>query len=128
MKLKTTITLILITLLMSVFAFSQSKKGYKLVWQDNFSSKNIDAKSWTHEVARSGWVNNEKQRYTDGENAVQKKGKLMLIARYENNEYTSKQEWAMPRWMCQFEAHDAQENAVRRGKYFDSGNPERQRF
>ncbi len=89
MKLKTTITLILITLLMSVFAFSPSKKGYKLVWQDNFSSKNIDTKAWTHEVARSGWVNNEKQRYTDGENAVQKKGKLMLIARYENNEYTS---------------------------------------
>ena len=89
MKLKTTITLILITLLMSVFAFSPSKKGYKLVWQDNFSSKNIDAKSWTHEVARSGWVNNEKQRYTDGENAVQKKGKLILTARYENNEYTS---------------------------------------
>jgi len=97
MKLKTTITLILITLLMSVFAFSlmsvfafsPSKKGYKLVWQDNFSSKNIDTKSWTHEVARSGWVNNEKQRYTDGENAVQKKGKLILTARYENNEYTS---------------------------------------
>ena len=86
-KLKT--TLILITLLLSISAYSQSKKEYKLVWKDNFSGKTIDTTAWTHEEAKPGWVNNEKQRYTNGENVVQKCGKLILTARHENNEYTS---------------------------------------
>ena len=61
-------TFILLALLLSISAFSQSKKEYKLVWQDNFRGKTIDTTAWTHEVAKPGWVNNEKQRYTDGEN------------------------------------------------------------
>jgi len=74
---------------MIVTTFSQSKKGYKLVWKDDFSGKSIDSTVWTHEVAKAGWVNNEKQRYTNGENAEVKSGKLHITARYENNEYTS---------------------------------------
>lgn len=82
-------TFIFIALLLSISAFSQYKKDYKLVWQDNFNGSAIDSTAWTHEVAKPGWVNNEKQRYTNGENVVQKGGKLILTARYENNEYTS---------------------------------------
>lgn len=81
--------LIVIIVFVSFSVFSQSKKGYKLVWQDNFSGKTIDSTSWTHELAKPGWVNNEKQRYTNGENVEQKKGKLILTARFNENEYTS---------------------------------------
>lgn len=69
--------------------FSQVKKGYKLVWQDNFNGNAIDTTVWTHEVAKPGWVNNEKQRYTNGENTKVAHGKLQITARYENGEYTS---------------------------------------
>ena len=80
---------IIISILLSSNLVAQSKKGYRLVWKDDFSGKSIDSTSWTHEVAKPGWVNNEKQRYTNGENVEQKNGKLILTARNENNEYTS---------------------------------------
>lgn len=83
------IIVILIALVLSCFAFSQSKKGYKLVWQDDFCGRTIDSTNWTHEVAPPGWVNNELQRYTNGENARVQNGKLIITAKNENNEYTS---------------------------------------
>ncbi len=86
---KTKIIFIFLLAFITVNLISQSKKGYKLVWQDNFSAKAIDTTAWTHEAAKPGWVNNEKQRYTNGENTKIEKGKLMITARYENNEYTS---------------------------------------
>jgi len=81
--------LIVVTLLVAGSVFSQSKRGYKLVWQDHFCGKTIDSTVWTNEVASPGWVNNELQRYTNGENARIEKGKLFITARKENNEYTS---------------------------------------
>ena len=36
-------TFIFIALLLSISAFSQSKKDYKLVWQDNFNGSAIDS-------------------------------------------------------------------------------------
>lgn len=81
--------IILIALVLSSYTFSQSKKGYKLVWQDNFRGQTIDSTNWTHEVAPPGWVNNELQRYTNGENAKIRNGKLIITAKNENNEYTS---------------------------------------
>lgn len=82
------IQLIALTII-SVNLVSQSTNGYKLVWQDNFNKAVIDTTFWTHEVAKPGWVNNEKQRYTNGENAILEKGKLSIIARHDNKEYTS---------------------------------------
>ena len=80
---------ILLFIVITVNLASQSKQGYQLVWQDNFNGNKIDTTAWTHEIAKPGWVNNEKQRYTNGENAKVKNGKLMITARNENNEYTS---------------------------------------
>lgn len=88
MNMKKTIIL-LMTVLISSFVLSQSKKGYKLVWKDNFCGITIDSVNWSHKVAPPGWVNNELQRYTSGENAKVQNGKLLLTARNENNEYTS---------------------------------------
>jgi len=83
------IIIVSMAVLISSFVLSQSKKGYKLVWQDNFYGKTIDTTAWTHQVAKPGWVNNELQRYTNGENSEIKNGKLFITARNENNEYTS---------------------------------------
>jgi len=88
MKKQNLIAVLMLLILISTTNI-QARKGYKLVWQDNFSSRQIDTTYWTHEVAAPGWVNNELQRYTNGENAVQKDGKLILTARYQNGEYTS---------------------------------------
>lgn len=41
--------------------------GYELVWNDEFDqqSKDLDGNHWTHEVQKSGWVNNELQNYVN---------------------------------------------------------------
>ncbi len=80
---------LLLSLIISINLSSQSRKNYKLVWMDNFNGNTIDTTYWTHEVAKPGWVNNEKQRYTNAENAKVENGNLVLTARYENNEFTS---------------------------------------
>jgi beta-glucanase (GH16 family) len=85
----TGIFLSIILLLFTLNLFSQSTKGYKLVWQDNFNGHSLDTSSWSNQVAKPGWVNNELQRYTNGENIEVKNGKLYIEARYKNNEYTS---------------------------------------
>ena len=76
-------------LLISLSGYSQSKKGYLLVWQDNFNGKTLDTSCWSNETAKPGWVNNELQRYTNGENIEIAKGKLRIVAKKQNNEYTS---------------------------------------
>ncbi|MCK9343852.1 MAG: family 16 glycosylhydrolase, partial [Massilibacteroides sp.] len=41
--------------------------GYKMVWNDEFNEgTDLDPSNWTHEVQRSGWVNNELQNYIKG--------------------------------------------------------------
>lgn len=80
---------LILGLLTIVCVSAQSKKGYKLVWQDNFRAKQIDTTAWTHEVSKPGWVNNELQYYTNGKNTQIKRGKLLITARYSNNEYSS---------------------------------------
>jgi len=76
-------------LLISLNLFSQSKTGYSLVWEDNFDGSSLDTLAWNHETAQPGWVNNELQRYTKAENIELNKGELHIIAKKENNEYTS---------------------------------------
>ena len=84
-----TYLIIVVFILFSFSSFSQNKSGYKLVWEDNFNGKTIDTTSWTNEVDPAGWVNNELQRYTNGQNVYVKNGKLFIVARNKNNEYTS---------------------------------------
>lgn len=74
--------------LISLNLFSQSKKGYSLVWEDSFNGTSLDTANWSHETAEPGWVNNELQRYTN-QNVEISRGKLLIIAKKENNEYTS---------------------------------------
>ena len=83
------IFLSIILILINLNLCAQSTKGYKLVWQDNFNGHSLDAESWSNKVADKGWVNNELQRYTKGENVEVKNGKLYIEARNVNNEYTS---------------------------------------
>lgn len=66
-----------------------SKKDYQLVWEENFDDNVLNFHNWTNEVAEPGWVNNEKQRYTNGENVSINQGILSLTAKKENNEITS---------------------------------------
>ena len=41
-------------------------EGYTLVWQDEFDKgSELNGDDWTHEVQRSGWVNNELQNYVN---------------------------------------------------------------
>jgi len=78
----------LMFLLISLNLFSQSKKGYSLLWEDNFIGTSLDTANWSYEIADPGMVNNELQRYTD-KNVELSDGKLLIIANKENNEYTS---------------------------------------
>jgi len=42
-------------------------QGYKLVWQDEFSTgTTLDVAKWSHEVKGAGWVNHELQTYVSG--------------------------------------------------------------
>lgn len=82
-------TITILLLFTTINLFSQSKKGYSLIWQDEFINQSLDSSSWNHEVRQPGSVNNELQRYTDGENIKLSKGKLQLVAKNENDEYTS---------------------------------------
>lgn len=58
--------------------------GYKLVWNDEFSSRKLDLNRWTFQEARAGWVNHELQTYVKGESpegrkvAECKKGTLRI--------------------------------------------------
>lgn len=81
-------TIVLLFILFSINGFSQSKKGYSLVWEDNFNGTSLDTTNWSHETAAAGWVNNELQRYTT-KNVEFSDGKLLIIAKKENKEYTS---------------------------------------
>lgn len=44
------------------------REGYELVWHDEFNEgTELNPEHWTHEVQKSGWVNNELQNYVNGE-------------------------------------------------------------
>ncbi|MDP4272995.1 MAG: glycoside hydrolase family 16 protein [Bacteroidota bacterium] len=76
-------------LAVSLSLSAQSKKGYKLVWKDDFNGLALDTNSWKNETANPGWVNNELQYYTAGTNIQVENGKLRIVAKKENNKYTS---------------------------------------
>ncbi|MDD2798829.1 MAG: glycoside hydrolase family 16 protein [Bacteroidales bacterium] len=80
---------VLLVLVFSLLLYSFTKKEYQLVWQDDFNGMSLDTTQWNHEAAKPGHVNNELQRYTNGENIVVSDGTLKIFAKRENNEYTS---------------------------------------
>jgi hypothetical protein len=66
----------------------------QLVWSDEFDGDSLDESKWSYEVQRPGWVNNERQNYTDHrrENARVENGHLVIEARrdhYAGYEYSS---------------------------------------
>ena len=70
--------------------------GYHLVWHDEFDDGTVlNANDWTHEVQKSGWVNNELQNYVnrttpDGEWVTRlNNGKLNIRALKENGKIYS---------------------------------------
>lgn len=70
--------------------------GYTLVWQDEFETgSSLNQNDWTHEVQKSGWVNNELQNYVnqktpDGALVTQiKNGALHITALKENGKVYS---------------------------------------
>ena len=78
-------------------ASGQTPEGWHLVWNDEFSGKQIDTTKWDFQTGTGsqyglvGWGNNELQYYRK-ENAFVKDGNLVLEARKENYEgmsYTS---------------------------------------
>ena len=70
--------------------------GYTLVWQDEFDKgSELNGDDWTHEVQKSGWVNNELQNYVnhktpDGQLVTEVRGgKLRITALKENGKIYS---------------------------------------
>ncbi len=75
----------------------QAPQGWHLVWNDEFSGKQIDSTKWDYQLGTGsqygleGWGNNELQYYRK-ENAFIKDGNLVLEARkedYQGHAYTS---------------------------------------
>ena len=71
-------------------------EGYRLVWQDEFDKgSELNAEDWTHEVQKSGWVNNELQNYVnhktpEGSLVTEiRGGKLRITALKENGKVYS---------------------------------------
>ena len=70
--------------------------GYTLVWQDEFETgSELNQNDWTHEVQKSGWVNNELQNYVnhktpDGSLVTEvKNGTLRITCLKENSKIYS---------------------------------------
>ena len=67
----TTVNISGITLTETEYDSSRNKAScplpdYKLVWNDEFSTKTISSARWTFQTADAGWVNNELQTYVNG--------------------------------------------------------------
>ncbi len=90
--------LLSVCLVAAMFAMASctaTKKGWKLVWKDEFNYTGLpDSSKWSYDVGGDGWGNNERQYYTKADiaNAKVQNGKLIITAikqKKENNTYTS---------------------------------------
>lgn len=81
--------LLICSILLGLSVNAKNPEGYSLVWHDEFNGNALDSTVWSNEPANPRWVNNELQRYTDGNNASVVNGVLRIEARHENGEYTS---------------------------------------
>jgi beta-glucanase (GH16 family) len=67
------------------------KKGYTLVWSDEFNGSAVDTSIWTYAIGGHGWGNHEEQFYT-ANNAITDNGNLVITAKMQNagnNHFTS---------------------------------------
>ena len=82
---------LLILLLASTLAMAQQTQR-KLVWEENFSGKTLNAKNWNFELGdgcpNCGWGNNERQLYTKDNHQIVD-GKLVITAKKDGDRYTS---------------------------------------
>jgi beta-glucanase (GH16 family) len=42
------------------------RKGYSLVWADEFDGNSLNSNNWGFDIGNSGWGNNELEYYQDG--------------------------------------------------------------
>lgn len=83
--------IVLLILICSLSYAQQTKR--KLLWEENFSKKNINEKFWNFETGDGcpdlcGYGNNERQIYTKTNHEI-KDGNLIIEARKEGTKYTS---------------------------------------
>ncbi len=61
------------------------RKGYSLVWADEFEGSTLNLNDWSYEIGNSGWGNNELQYYQSGnKNVTVSNGKLTITAKKES--------------------------------------------
>jgi len=61
------------------------RKGYSLVWADEFEGSSLNLNDWSYEIGNSGWGNNELQYYQSGnKNVTVSNGKLTITAKKES--------------------------------------------
>ncbi|WPR73014.1 glycoside hydrolase family 16 protein [Flavobacterium sp. NG2] len=81
----------LFLILITTLSFAQPKSK-KLVWEEDFKTKELNNKNWNIELGdgcpNCGWGNNERQLYTN-ENHTLVNGKLVITAKKEGDKYSS---------------------------------------
>ena len=61
------------------------RKGYSLVWADEFEGSSLNLNDWSYEIGNSGWGNNELQYYQSGnKNVTVSNGTLTITAKKES--------------------------------------------
>lgn len=61
------------------------RKGYSLVWADEFEGTSLNLNDWSYEIGNSGWGNNELQYYQSGnKNVTVSNGTLTITAKKES--------------------------------------------
>lgn len=74
--------------------YPRDKSKWKQIWSDEFDYEGpLDHNKWSHDIEGPGWVNNERQNYTNRlENSRVEDGHLIIEARKDNfdgHEYSS---------------------------------------
>ena len=81
----------LVLIFVTSLAFAQSK-GKKLVWEEQFNTKELNEKDWNYELGdgcpNCGWGNNERQLYTKNNHHLVD-GNLIITANKKEEKYTS---------------------------------------
>lgn len=76
--------LLLSAVCLSIFQITSLYSQHRLIWSDEFNSKQLDERNWTmasgYGSQNDGWGNNELQNYTS-DNISFKKGKLIITAK-----------------------------------------------